>query len=334
MTDDMSRDAGLDEEDRWLLDAGLDGELDAARSLELTRRLEAEPVLRERWEARRALREAVRTGARYHRAPDALRTRLQEAMAVAEGHGAADPGAATAAGTHTRPGISRGEVPARVRHADVPPRADEAAHVAQTPSAGFVSPATPRSSRVPRDRASMAPWSWLGLGGLGGAFAAVLVMMVILPNASRQGPGAAAPQAVADDAFDGEAVSAHTRALLVGQTLEVASSDRHTVRPWLASRMNFVPPVVDFADRGFPLAGARRDVIGGETAAALVYRRGSHVVSVFVRPEAGTAQGPRLEVVRGFNVVTLRTGGMAYTLVSDMSGEEMGELAKLLQSAA
>jgi len=131
---------------------------------------------------------------------------------------------------------------------------------------------------------------------------------------------------------------------VVGETVEVASSDRHTVRPWLAARLNFVPPIVDFVDKGFPLAGARRDVIGGETSAALVYRHGAHVVSVFVRPavtasaRGSAARGadakPTLEVVRGFNVVQMRAVGMDYTLVSDMSADEMGELAKLLLQAA
>ena len=35
------------------------------------------------------------------------------------------------------------------------------------------------------------------------------------------------------------------------RTIEVASSDRHTVRPWLASRLNFVPPISDFAGEGY-----------------------------------------------------------------------------------
>ena len=53
-------------------------------------------------------------------------------------------------------------------------------------------------------------------------------------------------------------MSAHTRALLVDHPIEVASSDQHTVRPWLSARLNFVPPVVDLADKGYPLMGARR----------------------------------------------------------------------------
>jgi len=135
-----------------------------------------------------------------------------------------------------------------------------------------------------------------------------------------------------------EAVSAHTRALLVGETIEVASADRHTVRPWLAARLNFVPPIADFAADGYALAGARRDVIGGETAAALVYRHGAHVISVFVRPvreegAAGAEGAPTLRAVRGFNVVEMTHEGLDYSLVSDMNEHEMAQLAALLRRA-
>jgi anti-sigma factor RsiW len=286
------------DDDAWLLDASLDGELDAARTLALERRMAAEPALRAQWEARRALREAVRAEATYHRAPESLRDRLRVALDAA----AANESSART----TRP---------------TPPRR----------GAGF-------------GWAAVRPWAWLSSGALAGAAAAVLVMMVVPRPGGFPGRSGETASAARDSMAAAEAVSAHTRALLVGETMEVASSDRHTVRPWLAARLNFVPPIVDFADKGFPLAGARRDVIGGETSAALVYRHGAHVISVFVRPASGPGvpgssahaadRSPMLEVVRGFNVVEMRAGGMDYTLVSDMSADEMGELSRLLLQTA
>jgi anti-sigma factor RsiW len=133
-----------------------------------------------------------------------------------------------------------------------------------------------------------------------------------------------------------EAVSAHTRALLVDHPIEVASSDQHTVRPWLSARLNFVPPVVDLAAQGYPLLGARRDVLSGETAAALVYRHGAHVISVFVRPaEPGAAASAEAtRVVRGFNVVERTQGGLAFCFVSDLNAHELLALADLLTPLA
>jgi anti-sigma factor RsiW len=304
------------DDDVWLLDAALDGELDAARSLALERRLDADPALRAQWDARRALRAAVRAEATYHRAPQGLHERLRAAMDTAAPAPDVEQAGAAALPESPRPAIS---------------------------GARSARPA-PRRSRAAFDIGALRPWAWLSSGALAGAAAAVLVMALVPRPGGGAGPAVRAAVA-SRDSMAAEAVSAHTRALLVGETVEVASSDRHTVRPWLAARLNFVPPIVDFVDKGFPLAGARRDVIGGETSAALVYRHGAHVVSVFVRPAAVASAGsgsavrgadttPTLEVVRGFNVVQMRAAGMDYTLVSDMSADEMGELARLLLHAA
>jgi anti-sigma factor RsiW len=317
-------------EDALWLDAGLDGELDAARSLALERRLASDPAFRARWEARRALRAAVRDAASYHAAPAALRARVEAALDDEAKAGDAGP------------------APAR------PTRALPAAVPAGAPVAA------PREARAPAGRAlpSRRParawtWPWLCASGIGGACAAALLTVLVVEPQVLRGRGAAgqlvalAPEAtdVAQAGLAAEAVSAHTRALLVDETIEVASSDRHTVRPWLAARLNFVPAIQDFAAEGYALAGARRDVIGGETAAALVYRHGAHVISVFVRPlrdgpaargaaAASAERAPTLRTVRGFNVVEMTHAGMAYSLVSDMNMQEMAELAELLRRPA
>src|SRR6202000_2989297 len=76
------------------------------------------------------------------------------------------------------------------------------------------------------------------------------------------------------------AVAGHVRALAAGTPFDVASSDRHTVKPWFAGKVTFAPQVVDLADKGFPLVGGRVDVIDGRTAATLVFRHDKHIVSL------------------------------------------------------
>jgi anti-sigma factor RsiW len=320
------------EDDAIWLDAGLDGELDAARSLALERRLAGDPAFRARWEARRGLRAAVRGATSYHEAPAALRARIEAAL----------DGEATSAEV----AVSSSRT-ARATPAPMPAGARPGAVGATRAHAGSAAPGAAR-------RPGRAwTWPWLAASGLGGACAAALLtLLAVEPLAWHGRNGAGQVVALAPEAGDGaqaglaaEAVSAHTRALLVDETIEIASSDRHTVRPWLAARLNFVPAIEDFAAEGYPLAGARRDVIGGETAAALVYRHGAHVISVFVRPlreapGAGSGAGaaaeraPTLRTVRGFNVVEMTHAGMAYSLVSDMNVHEMAELAELLRRPA
>ena len=48
-----------------------------------------------------------------------------------------------------------------------------------------------------------------------------------------------------------EAVTTHVRATLNNHLIEVASSDQHTVKPWLSARLDYSPPVQDLANEGF-----------------------------------------------------------------------------------
>ena len=185
--------------------------------------------------------------------------------------------------------------------------------------------------RMSARRRAALPWAT----GLGGALVATVCTLVAVDPGMfglRRGDATASEQT----AEASEAVSAHTRALLVEHPIEVASSDQHTVRPWLSARLNFVPPVVDLADKGYPLLGARRDVLSGATAAALVYRHGAHVISVFVRPaEAGAVSGTQAtRVVRGFNVIERTQGGLAFCFVSDANPHELAALADLVTPLA
>src|SRR3569833_751381 len=77
-------------------------------------------------------------------------------------------------------------------------------------------------------------------------------------------------------------LDAHVRAQDPGKAIEVVSSDRHTVKPWLDARLDFAPPVTDFAAQGFPLLGGRLDYVEGRRAAVMVYGRRKHMVDVFV----------------------------------------------------
>ena len=191
-------------------------------------------------------------------------------------------------------------------------------------------PAVAGASRV-RGTARARPW----MAALGGAFAATLCTLAVVdPGALGWHRGEAVASLQTAEAS--EAVSAHTRALLVDHPIEVASSDQHTVRPWLSARLNFVPPVVDLAAQGYPLLGARRDVLSGETAAALVYRHGAHVISVFVRPaESDAPDGAEaVRVVRGFNVIERTQGRLAFCFVSDANPHELQALADLVTPLA
>jgi anti-sigma factor RsiW len=133
---------------------------------------------------------------------------------------------------------------------------------------------------------------------------------------------------VTQDRIADELLASHGRATVGQRMIDVASSDLHTVKPWLSARLPYSPPVADLAAQGFPLAGGRVDFIGGKPVAVLVYTRRKHTVEVFVWPEEhGSALG---RTRAGLNLESFAAAGMRYWLVSDVGVEELGELARLL----
>jgi anti-sigma factor RsiW len=169
------------------------------------------------------------------------------------------------------------------------------------------SPSTPRPLRPARDR-----WSWLGAGALAGCAATVFAWFI----------GTAALEWQAGNDVVREAVTNHTRATLGNRLTDVVSSDQHTVKPWLSARLDYSPPVRDFAAEGFPLIGGRLDYLDRHPVATLVYRYRQHTIDVFVRPLSGKiapAQPSILAAQRGFNVAHATGSGMEWWAVSDVS---------------
>jgi anti-sigma factor RsiW len=133
-----------------------------------------------------------------------------------------------------------------------------------------------------------------------------------------------------DDRTAEDLLASHGRATVGQRMVDVASSDLHTVKPWLSARLPYSPPVADLAPQGFPLAGGRVDYIGGKPVAVLVYTRRKHTVEVFVWPEE---QGsPRTLTRTGLNLESFTAGGMRYWLVSDVNIADLIELAQLLRA--
>jgi anti-sigma factor RsiW len=170
-----------------------------------------------------------------------------------------------------------------------------------------------------RSRPAALPWRWLTAAA---AVIAVVGGTWIVANLPRER---------ADDAIAREAVSGHIRSLMASHLTDVASTDQHTVKPWFSGKLDFSPPVTDFAAADYPLVGGRLDYVHGHPVAALVYMHRKHVINVFVWPVSDTHEGiAPTTSERGFHVIHGTRAGMAYWVVSDLNAEELATFARLL----
>ena len=128
-------------------------------------------------------------------------------------------------------------------------------------------------------------------------------------------------------------VAGHIRALMAPQPADVASTERHTVKPWFNGRVVEAPHVADLANAGFPLIGGRVDVVSGRTVPTLVYGRRKHIISLTAVPAVGTANsGPKRRVDNGYNIVQWVANDVSYWAVSDVSAADLDEFAKLFRA--
>jgi anti-sigma factor RsiW len=156
------------------------------------------------------------------------------------------------------------------------------------------------------------PWRALGLVAGGALAMAASIALFVPPRMDATG----------------ELVTSHIRALQPGHLTDVVSTDQHTVKPWFDGRIDYAPPVRDFAAAGFPLVGGRLDYLEGRAVAALVYRRNKHVIDLYVWPATGAA-APQAHTIDGYNVVAWVDGGMRFQAVSDLNTAELAQFAGL-----
>jgi mycothiol system anti-sigma-R factor len=176
-------------------------------------------------------------------------------------------------------------------------------------------------AEVPR-RISPVVLQWL---------AAAAVILLLVGASWLAFPAYFAKNTAQGEITSAELVDAHIRSLQPGHLTDVTSTDQHTVKPWFDGKLDFVPPVKDYADEGFPLIGGRLDVLTGRSVAVLVYGRRKHIINVFAFP----TKEPDLPlhpsgVHQGYQWVHWRRQGMEYCAVSDVAAPDIRELAQLM----
>jgi anti-sigma factor RsiW len=175
----------------------------------------------------------------------------------------------------------------------------------------------PQSRFIP----SAIPWNWLGLAAA--IMLAAIIAFNVLPRAQRVGP---------DQFLATQLIASHVRSLMANHLTDVASSDQHTVKPWLDAKLDFAPAVVDLSEKGFPLIGGRLDYLDNRPVAALIYQRRQHFLNLFVWPVGADAAGATKAMTRqGYQLFHWVDSDFNYWAVSDINAKELEEFKQLFE---
>jgi anti-sigma factor RsiW len=239
-------------DDRLLLNAYVDGELDPAHALEFEQRLAADPTL---------------------------------------------------AAAHARLAALRGSIAARLPREQASPQLRR------------------RVAALARPQAASPSWRALA-ASVAVAFVAGSALTYAVRDFGTSAPAQLAPAQLL--------VASHMRSLMASQPFDVASSDRHTVKPWFNGKLPESPRVVDLSSQGFQLAGGRIDVIDLTPVPTLVYKRRLHVISLTALPTKLGISPPR--AIDGYNIVDWTDGNLTYWAVSDLAAPELEEFARAFRA--
>ena len=133
---------------------------------------------------------------------------------------------------------------------------------------------------------------------------------------------------------DDELVSTYLRVASSDHPVDVASTDRHTVKPWFAGRIDYSPPVLRSH-----VGRASRSKAGGWTSWAAARCRCWSIAttSIASRCRCGRRQRPntaaKVTMRDGFAMAEWRHAGFEMHAVSDLAPSEMADFAAALDKA-
>ncbi|WFP77906.1 anti-sigma factor [Mesorhizobium sp. WSM4906] len=140
----------------------------------------------------------------------------------------------------------------------------------------------------------------------------------------------------ATDSFAVDVANGHRRSLLAATPVDIVSSDRHTVKPWLDGRLGVSPPAPDMAKDGYALLGGRVEVIGDRPMPALVYRHHEHLITLVAAPRQNEAKSVPVAdnlSAGGFLLVHWTDDAFSYWAISDAERPALDDFVARFRAA-
>lgn len=135
-----------------------------------------------------------------------------------------------------------------------------------------------------------------------------------------------------------EIADLHVADLASSTPVDVASTDRHTVKPWFAGKLPFTFNLPEVAGTEFTLIGGRVAYLDQQPGVELLFQVRQHKISVFIFQERGrlrlSSVGSAVSKQLYFNVETWSEGGLRYFVITDASPQDVQHLSDLFKAAA
>jgi anti-sigma factor RsiW len=177
-----------------------------------------------------------------------------------------------------------------------------------------------QKKRRPIPRIAWAPW-------LSAAAVALLLIgvSVLIRHAERE-------QALA------ELLDMHVATMASPNPVDVASTDRHTVKPWFQGKLPFTFNLPELQDSEFKLLGGKLIYFNHSPGAQLLFELRKHQLSVFIVQAQSDGlplgSGVRQASEKGFSEETWSESGLRYVIISDTNSADVHALGELLRVAA
>jgi anti-sigma factor RsiW len=122
-----------------------------------------------------------------------------------------------------------------------------------------------------------------------------------------------------------QAVSDHSRAVLLERLCDIVSPDPAVVKQSLTAKLDFFPPVVGLPGTAFQMRGGRVDVIRNRKVAALVYRRNQDLVTLFAWRAADGLLAARDWSISGYRACAWNAANFNFVTVSTLSDHDLDD---------
>jgi anti-sigma factor RsiW len=132
--------------------------------------------------------------------------------------------------------------------------------------------------------------------------------------------------------FREDAISVHLRSLMEGHLVDVRATEPAQLESWFSRRLPYPVHVSDLSALGYSLVGGRLEYLYTQPLAAIVYRRGEHLVNVLTWPVSKSDEFPSLMRADGpVSVMFFKVGKNNFCVISDLTPDEFNRFTRVLR---